>query len=269
MGGTPKGTTQTSSTQEIRSGSDGRGGVGNVLSGVAVAVGFVLFLGGFVWAALLYQPYTVPTDSMTPAVKPGDRVLAQRIDGGEVRRGDIVIFTDAMWSDSPMVKRVVGIGGDTVRCCGEGGRLSVNGKELDEPYIDRTRPVTPDGTAPAGSPASTPFEVTVPEGNLFLLGDKRSNSLDSRAHLQEAGQGTVARSTVRGRVDALAWPSMTMVGRPPAYAGLPGGTSQPGPLRLQLAAVAAGAALVVLGAAYGPLARVLGRGRRQGTAGVR
>ncbi|MFD0270930.1 signal peptidase I [Streptomyces sp. NPDC127106] len=270
MGETPKGTTQTSSTQGIRSGTGGRGGAGNVLSGIAVAVGFVLFLGGFVWAALLYQPYTVPTDSMKPTVKPGDRVLAQRIDGGEVRRGDVVIFTDAMWSDSPMVKRVVGIGGDTVKCCGEGGRLSVNGKELDEPYLDGSRPVMLDGTTPGtGSPAGTPFEVVVPEGNLFLLGDMRSNSLDSRAHLQETGQGTVARSAVRGRVDAVAWPSMKMVGRPAGYADLPGGTSKPGPLRLQLVAVASGAALVVLGAAYGPLARLLGRGRRQEPAGVR
>ncbi|MFD7627554.1 signal peptidase I [Streptomyces sp. NPDC059851] len=260
------GGTQTSGTRVIRRGGDGRGGVGNVLSGIAVAVGFVLFLGGFVWAALLYQPYTVPTDSMMPTVKPGDRVLAQRIDGGEVRRGDIVIFTDAMWSDSPMVKRVVGIGGDTVKCCGEGGRLSVNGKELDEPYVHRGEPVTVEGAGPA-SPGGTPFEVTVPEGNLFLLGDQRSNSIDSRSHLQEAGQGTVSRSAVSGRVDALAWPSMTMVERPEGYAALPGGTSEPGPLRLQLAAVAVGAALVVLGAAYGPLVRLLGRGRRQGTAG--
>ena len=71
---------------------DGRGRLGNALSGLAVAVGCVLFLGGFVWGAVVYQPYTVPTDSMTPTVKAGDRVLAERIDGDEVRRGDIVVF---------------------------------------------------------------------------------------------------------------------------------------------------------------------------------
>ncbi|WP_079406259.1 signal peptidase I [Streptomyces sp. 3211] len=257
-------------TQAIRRGSDGRGGLGNVLSGIAVAIGFALFLGGFVWGAVVYRPYTVPTDSMMPTVRPGDRLLAQRIDGAEVRRGDVVIFTDSMWSDSPMVKRVVGIGGDTVKCCGAGGGLTVNGTPLDEPYADTTRPdtglaVPPGQTAPTG----TPFEVTVPEGNLFLLGDRRAASLDSRAHLQEAGQGTVSRSAVSARVDALAWPSMTMVERPATYAALPGGISRPGPLRLQVVAVLAGAALVVLGAAYGPVARVLGRGRRKEAAGVR
>ncbi|UUU39758.1 signal peptidase I [Streptomyces sp. NBC_00162] len=256
-------------TQAIRSGKDGHGGLGNVLSGIAVAVGFALFLGGFVWGALVYQPYTVPTDSMMPTVLPGDRVLAQRIDGVEVRRGDVVIFTDSMWSDSPMVKRVVGIGGDTVKCCGAGGELTVNGTALDEPYADNTKPdsglAMPPGQAPA---PGTPFEVTVPEGNLFLLGDRRAASLDSRAHLQEAGQGTVPRSTVSARVDAVAWPSTSMLERPRTYAALPGGISKPGPLRLQLASVVAGAALVVLGAAYGPLARVLGRGRRREPAGV-
>ncbi|MCX5151402.1 MULTISPECIES: signal peptidase I [unclassified Streptomyces] len=275
------GGTQESGTEGIRGGKDGRGGLGNVLSGVAVAVGFVLFLGAFAWGALVYQPYTVPTDSMMPTVNPGDRVLAQRIDGGEVRRGDVVVFTDSTWSDSPMVKRVVGIGGDTVKCCGAGGRLTVNGKELDEPYIEHPKPEAADAGTGTGTGASTgtgtglgvasdtPFEVTVPEGNLFLLGDRRSASLDSRAHLQEAGQGTVARSAVHARVDALAWPSMAMLERPGTYASLPGGTSQPGPLRLQLAAVLAGAALVVLGAAYGPVVRVLGRGRRREAAGAR
>ncbi|MFJ7591115.1 signal peptidase I [Streptomyces sp. NPDC097617] len=256
-------------TQAIRSGSDGRGGLGNVLSGIAVAIGFALFLGGFVWGAVVYRPYTVPTDSMMPTVRPGDRVLAQRIGGGEVRRGDVVIFSDSQWSDSPMVKRVVGVGGDTVKCCGAGGELTVNGTPLDEPYADTTRPDTGLAMPPGQSaPAGTPFEVTVPEGNLFLLGDRRAASLDSRAHLQEAGQGTVPRSAVSARVDALAWPSATMVERPATYAALPGGISRPGPLRLQVVAVLAGAALVVLGAAYGPVARLLGRGRRKERAGV-
>ncbi|MFF5448370.1 signal peptidase I [Streptomyces sp. NPDC012888] len=240
----------------------GRGRLGNVLSGLAVAIGFVMFLGGFVWGALVYQPYTIPTDSMMPTVRPGDRVLAQRIDGGEVRRGDVVVFTDSMWSNAPMVKRVVGIGGDTVRCCGEGGRLTVNGKELDEPYLDGSRA----GGSGQGSGAAseTPFEVKVPEGKLFLLGDRRAASLDSRAHLQEAGQGTVGRSAVTGRVDARAWPGPAMLERPRTYAALPGGTSVPGPLRIQLAAVVAGAVLVVAGAAYGPVARRFGRSGRSG-----
>ncbi|MGW5846419.1 signal peptidase I [Streptomyces sp. NPDC055254] len=275
----------TVTTRRIRGGGDGHGGPGHVLSGIAVAIGFALFLGGFLWGALVYRPYTVPTDSMVPTVRPGDRVLAERIDGGEVRRGDVVVFIDSLWSDSPMLKRVVGVGGDTVKCCGAGGELTVNGAVLDESYIDRAEPAAGAGTGTGGGadsvagaaptspsltpPATgTPFEVTVPEGNLFLLGDRRGASVDSRAHLQEAGQGTVPRSAVQARVDTLVWPSLTAVERPNTYAALPGGTSRPGPLRLQLAAVVVGAALVVLGSAYGPLVRLLGRGRRE-RSGVR
>lgn len=103
--------------------NDGRGRLGNVLSGLAVAVGCVLFLGGFVWGAVVYQPYTVPTESMTPTVNAGDRVLAQRISGADVRRGDVVVFKDKQWGDLPMVKRVAGVGGDKVACCDSHGRL--------------------------------------------------------------------------------------------------------------------------------------------------
>ncbi|MCX5375581.1 signal peptidase I [Streptomyces sp. NBC_00091] len=241
-------------TQAIRERKDGRGGLGNTLSGIAVAIGFVLFLGGFVWGALVYQPYTVPTDSMVPTVQPGDRVLAQRIGGGEVRRGDVVVFTDTVWGSSPMLKRVVAVGGDTVACCGKGGGVTLNGKPLDEPYVDRSG-------GDAAAAGTTSFEVKVPEGNLFLMGDRRGGSLDSRAHLQESGQGTVPRSAVVARVDALAWPSVKTLERPQVFAAMPGGISGHGPLRLQVAAVLAGGALVVLGGAYGPLARLRGRGR--------
>ncbi|MDT0407271.1 signal peptidase I, partial [Streptomyces edwardsiae] len=101
-----------------RSGQDGRGRTGAMVSGLAVAVGCVLFLGGFLWAAVVYKPYAVPTASMSPTVNAGDRVLAQRIDSADVRRGDVVVFTDKVWGDTPMMKRVVGVGGDTVACCG-------------------------------------------------------------------------------------------------------------------------------------------------------
>ncbi|MGQ4418950.1 S26 family signal peptidase, partial [Streptomyces sp. SAS_269] len=69
----------------------GGGRLGERLSGVAMALGLVLFLGGFAWGAVVYRPYTVPTSSMTPTIDAGDRVLAQRVDGTEVRRGDVVV----------------------------------------------------------------------------------------------------------------------------------------------------------------------------------
>lgn len=229
---------------------DGRGrGLGNLLSGLAVAVGCVLFLGGFAWGAVEYKPYTVPTQSMNPTVKAGDRVLAQRIDGADVKRGDVVIFKNKVWGNVPMVKRVVGIGGDTVKCCDEGGKLTVNGQAIEEPYLH-------------GVPASmTKFSATVPKDQLFLLGDERDVSLDSRVHLEDAANGSVPRSAVSARVDAVAWPLDGMLKRPTGFKALPGGISQPGPLMLVVGAVIAGAVLIVVGAAYGPLARRLGRRR--------
>ncbi|MFC8235863.1 signal peptidase I [Streptomyces sp. NPDC056663] len=232
---------------------DGHGRLGSMLSGLAVAVGLVLFLGGFAWGALVYKPYIVPTESMTPTVNAGDRVLAERVDGSEVRRGDVVVFTDPAWDNNmPMVKRVVGIGGDKIACCEKSGRLTVNGKPIDEPYLQT------EGLASVKN-----FTANVPKGQLFLLGDERSGSLDSRVHLDDPGQGSVPRSDVQARVDAIAWPMDGMIGRPQAFAALPGGVSAPGPLKLQLAAVVVGVVLIFGGTAYGPIAARSAR-RRNG-----
>ncbi|MFE6483677.1 signal peptidase I [Streptomyces sp. NPDC057757] len=227
------------------------GRTGEVLSGVAVALGLVLFLGGFVWGAVVYRPYTVPTTSMTPTIDAGDRVLAQRVDGDQVRRGDVVVFKQATWGDVPMVKRVVAVGGDEVACCTD-GKLTVNGKQIDEPYL-------PKGSAAelVGIPS-----VTVPGGNLFLLGDERTGSLDSTAHLTDAANGTVPRTAVQARVDAVAWPMNGMLGRPTGFETL-GALSEPGPLPLIVGAVVGGAVLVLGGAAYGPVAK---RASRRGRA---
>ncbi|MFJ4922651.1 signal peptidase I [Streptomyces sp. NPDC088725] len=235
-----------SGTPRTNGTNGGRGGLGSVLSGAAVAVGCVLFLGGFGWGAFTYQPYTVPTDSMTPTIKAGERVLAQRISGDDVRRGDVVVFTDPVWGNMPMVKRVVGVGGDKVACCDRDGRLTVDGKPIAEPYLAKS----------LGGPASMQtFTSSVPEGRLFLLGDERSGSLDSRVHLQDPSQGAVARSEVNARVDAVVWPMGSLIDRPAGFAALPGGVSEPGPLKLVAGAMVAGAVLILGGAAYGPLAR--------------
>ena len=223
---------------------------GQRLSGVAVALGLVLFLGGFGWAAFTYRPYTVPTSSMSPTIGVGDRVLAQRVDGSDIRRGDVVVFRDKDWvTGSDVVKRVVAVGGDTVSCCTD-GKLTVNGKQIDEPYL-------PKGQAAESKKIPT---VTVPKGRLFLLGDERSGSLDSTAHLTEAFSGTVPRSAVKGRVDAVVWPMDGMLAKPTGFEAL-GGISSPGPLRLLVVAVVAGAVLVLAGAAYGPIANRAARRR--------
>ncbi|MFQ6145654.1 signal peptidase I [Streptomyces seoulensis] len=251
-------TTRTAPVSGGASRGPAGGRTGQRLSGLAVALGLVLFLGGFGWAAVVYRPYTVPTSSMSPTIGMGDRVLAQRVDGDEVRRGDVVVFRDKTWvADAPVVKRVVAVGGDTVACC-TNGRLTVNGKRIDEPYLKG-------GVAEIqGFPT-----VKVPEGRLFLLGDERQGSLDSTAHLTDAAKGTVARGDVSARVDAVIWPAEGMLERPTGFEAL-GPLSQPGPLRVIVALIVAGGVLVLAGGAYGPVAKRLGRSRtRTEPAGAR
>ncbi|MFJ9817900.1 signal peptidase I [Streptomyces sp. NPDC101151] len=224
--------------------------VGQRLSGVAMALGLVLFLGGFVWGAVIYLPYTVPTSSMSPTISIGNRVLAQRVDGADVRRGDVVVFRDKSWvTDANVVKRVVAVGGDTVSCCTD-GKLTVNGKQIDEPYL------------PKGSLAEIQNfpTVTVPKGRLFLLGDERQGSLDSTAHLTDAARGTVSSDAVSARVDAVVWPMKGMLKRPTGFESL-GALSQPGPLRTIELMVVVGAVLVLGGGAYGSIAKRVGRSR--------
>ncbi|MEY9994627.1 signal peptidase I [Streptomyces sp. V4I8] len=247
-----------------RSGGASRGPAGSRtgqrLSGLAVALGLVLFLGGFAWGAVVYRPYTVPTSSMAPTIGAGDRVLAQRVDGDEVRRGDVVVFTDKTWvSNAPVVKRVVAVGGDTVACCTE-GKLTVNGKQIDEPYLAE------DGLAELQNFPT----VTVPKGRLFLLGDERSGSLDSTAHLTDAARGTVARSAVSARVEAVVWPMNGMLERPASFEQL-GALSPQGPLRTMVVLIVVGGVLVLGGGAYGPVANRLSQRSRTGAepAGVR
>ncbi|MFI9808022.1 signal peptidase I [Streptomyces sp. NPDC052301] len=235
---------------------------GGRLSSLAVALGLVLFLGGFGWAAVTYRPYTVPTSSMTPTIDAGDRVLAQKVDGGEVKRGDVVVFEDKTWvTGAKVVKRVVAVGGDTVSCCTD-GKLTVNGKQIDEPYL-------PKGSLAENQNFPT---VTVPKGRLFLLGDERQGSLDSTAHLTDAAKGTVSRDAVTARVDAVVWPWKGTLKRPTGFEAL-GTLSQPGPLRTIELLIVVGAVLVLAGGAYGPIAKRLGgsraRAARPEAAGVR
>ncbi|WP_399498494.1 signal peptidase I [Streptomyces sp. P17] len=238
-----------------KSGAD----LGGILSGLAVALGCVLFLGGFAWGAVVYRPYTVPTTSMAPTIDAGDRVLAQRVDGDEVRRGDVVVFRDTSWvTDANVLKRVVAVGGDTVSCCTD-GKLTVNGKQIEESYL-------PEGSLAEIKNFPT---VKVPKGRLFLLGDERRGSLDSTAHISDAASGTVARSAVSARVDAVVWPMDGMLKRPTGFEEL-GGLSSPGPLRTVVTLIVVGAVLILGGAAYGPIAkRLAGRSRRTELAGAR
>jgi signal peptidase I len=136
------------------------------------------------------EAFYVPSGSMAPALQQGDRVLANKLAyrfSSEPAFGDLVVFMDPENPDQVHIKRVVGVPGDTVAI--EGGVLRVDGEPRSEPY--RQRRVTDDEFF---GPAE------VPEGHVFVMGDNRSDSVDSRSW------GPLPREDVTGRVSFRFWP---------------------------------------------------------------
>jgi signal peptidase I len=169
------------------------------------------------------QAFYIPSESMEPGLLVNDKLLVQKVSYwmGEPHRGDVVVFDDpGGWLDESsstiavnpvqkaleliglfptgghLIKRVVGIGGDRVVCCDASGRLTVNGTPLDEPYV-------------LGSPGATSdqkFDVKVPAHHLWVMGDNRGNSADSRVHLGDPGGGFVDVDQVVGKAWVRVWP---------------------------------------------------------------
>jgi len=178
------------------------------------------------------QAFYIPSGSMEPTMVEDDKIVVQKVSGwgGGPGRGDIVVFRDpGGWLDesesrSPsnvvqkgleqvglfpsgghLIKRVIGVGGDHVVCCSK-GKLTVNGIEIEEPYL-----------ADATSTEETPFDVKVPEGRLWVMGDNRGNSSASPQHMGDPGGGFIKESSVVGEAWLRLWP----IGR----AGFVDGTS--------------------------------------------
>ncbi|TDC25460.1 signal peptidase I [Kribbella albertanoniae] len=186
------------------------------------------------------EAFYVPSESMYNTLTKDDRILAEKISylHRDVDRGDIVVFKDpANWlneepatpgpfrqvgefvgilprsGEGHLVKRVIGLPGDKVICCDRNGRVTVNGIALDErEYLLK-----------GAHPSDMPFNVVVPPGQLWVMGDNRAQSADSRAHMGGPGGGFVPIKNVVGRACCVIWPSdrMTML-RPPETFKKPG-----------------------------------------------
>ncbi|MET9497340.1 signal peptidase I [Streptomyces sp. NPDC006552] len=192
----------TAAGEEDRSRSSALSGVLSWLPGgrltltLLVCMAFLLAVSVFVM-----QPFQIPSGSMESTLRVGDRVLVNKLAyrfGAEPGRGDVVVFDGSgYFGDADYVKRVVGTGGDHVVCCDSKGTIEVNGQSVNE------RPVLHAGDAPS----EVPFDIKVPDGTLFLLGDHRSDSRDSRDYLGAPGGGFVPVDQVIGKAQWIAWPA--------------------------------------------------------------
>ncbi len=175
----------------------------------------------------LVQFFYIPSGSMENTLQIKDRVAVNKVPfiSRDIHRGDVVVFRDpAGWlpeiSDSSsnkyiaklktglvavgvlpnpakqyLVKRVIGVAGDHIVCCDKAGLLTVNDKAITEPYIFA-----------GNKPSEMNFDVTVPKGKIWVMGDHRGASADSRYHQEDVNKGFVPLSRVTGRVVAVIWP---------------------------------------------------------------
>jgi len=169
---------------------------------VAAAVLVVLLLvAAFTVRHLVVEPFEVPSASMEPTLRAGDVILVDRQSRRSAERGQVVVFdgrgyfggedgTGHYW-----VKRVIAVGGDRVTCCDDAGAILVDGEPIDEPYL-----------APGTAPSRVAFDLEVPEGRMFLLGDNRADSTDSRSLLGAPGGGMVPVDRVVGEARRIVWP---------------------------------------------------------------
>ena len=184
------------------------------------AWGELVILGAVaVTVALLVRVFFIPSGSMEHTLEVHDKVLVNKLvyDFRSPHRGEIIVFTAPdSWHHDPaqgadFIKRVIAVGGDRVVCCDDRQRLTVNG-------------YAPDGTADA--PSRDRFDVTVPPGRLWVMGDHRSASADSREHWMETEDitvATIAEDAVIGRAFVLFWPlgRATWLSVPATFDGVP------------------------------------------------
>lgn len=190
----------------------------------------VAILASFLIKTFLIRSFYIPSGSMEDTLEINDRIIVNELvpDLVPIKHGDVVVFTDpggwlpptieqpqnpisagVDWalsvvglsvsdSDDHLVKRVIGLPGDHVACCNALGQMTVNGIPLKEPYV-----LLPNGET---SVSAKPFSVTVPKGSLWVMGDHRYDSSDSRYNRDKPGKGFVPIKDVVGRAFVISWP---------------------------------------------------------------
>jgi signal peptidase I len=222
------------------------GYLGAAVREVVIVLAMAMVL-SFVVKTWLIQAFYIPSGSMEDTLLVGDRVVVSKLTPGpiDLTRGDVVVFEDpGGWLDSVplpertgvggavhsllvfvgllpsesedhLIKRVIGLPGDTVSCCDDDGRLVVNGVAISEPYV-----------FPGDEPSSRRFDITVPDGRVWVMGDHRSDSEDSRFHDPSGTgeEGAVPIERVTGRAVGVVWPlaRLSWLGDyPQSFSGVP------------------------------------------------
>lgn len=186
----------------------------------------IAFVASYGLKTFLVRAFYIPSGSMKDTLQVNDRILVNQLVPGvqDVKRGDIVVFRDpggwlhpqampesgglqqilqqvglaAEVTDEYVVKRVIGIGGDHVQCCDANGLIAINGVPIREPYA-----LLPEG---ASRVSEIDFDVVVPEGSIWVMGDNRYASKDSRYNQDQPGKGFVTEDEIVGRAFVLNWP---------------------------------------------------------------
>jgi signal peptidase I len=207
---------------------------GRIVFWVLVGLAFAVLATSVAIPVVTIQPYVEQSTSMQNTLAPGDRLFA--VPGGTLRRGDVVIFrvpTRVSKTHALVVKRVIGLPGDRVGCCDSRGQITVDGRALDETYL-----------YPGDPPSRIRFSATVGKGQVWVMGDHRNISVDSREW------GAIPASGIVGRVVFVAHgSSIAALRTPQAFVadGLaPTDTRLDYYLRLAIVAAASAAALLVL-----------------------
>jgi signal peptidase I len=174
-----------------------------ILLGVAILVAVLV-------RAFVLQTFYIPSPSMEHTLNVLDRVLVNKLvyDFRDPHRGEIIVFkAPSDWQSGnegeDFIKRIIGVGGDHVLCCDKQQRLVINGHSLDEPFIYKDADGTQD---PA---ADQPFDITVPAGRLWVMGDHRSASGDSLEHWEQTEditEATITEKSIVGRAFTIFWP---------------------------------------------------------------